>query len=169
MNLRDLEPTDREMELLEQRFPTPSLLLDLAKDKKKFFEYTLKWAMSIELLIENHLSELIALEQYLKDPQEFRRQWEKTKFCKGCVVAHSLELMGYSSECITGACPFQPAWKELQNTADEMYNFFKPLKKIEQFTREVFERAKEFRTKLRNIRKALTEDNTEPNIQEYIT
>lgn len=143
-------------------------LKDLAKDKKGFFEYTLKWAIAIELLLENHLSELIALEKYFDDPQEFKKQWEKTKFCKSCVVAHSLELMGYSSECITGACPYQPEWKELQNTADEMYNFFRPLKKIGDFTREVFEKAKEFRTKLRNIRKALTEDNTKPNIEEYL-
>lgn len=145
-----------------------SELKDLTKDKKKFFEYTLKWAMAIELLIENHLSELIALEEYLKDPEEFRKQWEKTKFCKGCVVAHSLELIGYSSECVTGACPYQPAWKELQNVADEIYNFFKPLKKIEDFSRKVYEEAKKFRTKLRNIRKALTEDNTEPSIEEYL-
>ena len=169
MSLRDLEPTDREMELLEQRFPTPSLLLDLTKDKERLFEYTLEWAITIELLLENHLSELIALGKYLDDPQDFKKRWEKTKFCKSCVVAHSLELKGYASECITGACPSSPSWKELQNLGSEMYQFFKPLKKIEHFTKPVFEKAKEFKTKLRDIRKALTEGNTKPNIQEYIT
>lgn len=144
-------------------------LKDLTKDKKKFFQYTLEWAMTIELLMENHLSELIALEQYLDDAADFRKHWEETNFCKSCVVAHSLELKGYASECITGVCPSQPEWKELQNVATEMYQFFSPLKKIEDFTREVFEKTKEFRTKLRNIRKALTEDNTKPNIEQYIT
>lgn len=144
-------------------------LIDLIKDKKRLFEYTLEWAITIELLLENHLSELIALEKYLEDPEEFKKRWEKTKFCKSCVVAHSLELKGYASECITGACPSSPSWKDLQNLGSEMYQFFKPLEKIEDFTREVFDKSKEFRTKLRDIRKALTEDNTEHKIQEYLT
>lgn len=143
-------------------------LKELAKDPKKFFEYTLKWSMAIELLIENHLSELIAIGGSLDDPEEFRRRWEDTSWCRGCVVAHSLELMGYSSECITGACPSQPAWKSLMNLASEMYEFFKPLKRIEDYTREVFEKTKEFRTKLRDIRKSLTEEDSH-KVEEYIT
>jgi len=147
----------------------PQKLKDLTKDKKKFFQYTLEWAMTIELLMENHLSELIALEKYLDDPADFRKHWEETNFCKSCVVAHSLELKGYASECITGACPSQPEWRELQSVATEMYQFFGPLKKIEDFTRDVFKKAKEFDTKLRNIRKALTEGDNTHKVEEYIT
>lgn len=141
---------------------------DLTKDKKSLYEYTLEWVITIELLLENHLSELIALEKHLDKPEEFKKHWEKTKFCKSCVVAHSLELKGYSSECITGACPSEPEWKDLQNLGSEMYKFFKPLRKIEDFTREVFEKAKEFRTKLRNIRKTLTEEDSR-KVEEFIT
>ena len=133
--------------------------MDLTKDKKQLEKYTKKWTLTIMLLTENHLSELIAIGEYVNDKEKFIKMWKETSFCKACVENHFLELQGYGSECVTGACYPLGVWRDLQNLSSEAYDFFKPLTKIEQYTREVFDKAQEFVTRLRSIRKRLTSED----------
>lgn len=130
-------------------------MIDLTKDKKKLEEYTRKWTLTIIFLTENHLSELVAIGQYVNDKGKFLQIWEETSFCKACVQNHFLELQGYGSECVSGACYPLGAWRELQALSSEGYDFFKRLTKIEHFTREVFDKVQDFVVKLRQVRKKL--------------
>lgn len=141
-------------------------MIDLTKDKKKLEEYTRKWTLTIIFLTENHLSELVAIGQYVNDKGKFLQIWEETSFCKACVQNHFLELQGYASECISGACDPSGAWRELQALSSEGYDFFKRLTKIEHFTREVFDKVQDFVVKLRNVRKKLETEGTKS--PEYI-
>ncbi len=141
-------------------------MMDLTKDTEKLQEYTKKWTLTIIFLTENHLSELVAIGNFIEDKTKFIQVWEETLFCKACVQNHFLELQGYSSECISGACDPLGAWRELQVLSSEAYDFFKPLTKIEHFTREVFEKVQRFVVKLRNVRKKLETKGTKS--PEYI-
>lgn len=141
-------------------------MIDLTKDKKKLEEYTKKWTLTIIFLTENHLSELVAIGNFIDDKRKFLQVWQETLFCKACVQNHFLELQGYSSECIAGACDPSGAWRELQALSSQAYDFFKPLTKIEHFTRQVFDKAQEFVVKLRNVRKKL--ETKETKSPEYI-
>jgi len=76
-------------------------------------------------------------------------------WCRECVTNHALELLGFASEAITGGCPNRAAWEELSITADEIYEFFEPLKKVEQYTKPVFQKATQFNFRIRAIRKKL--------------
>lgn len=134
-------------------------MIDLTKNKEKFLEYTLKWTLRVELLLENHLSELIALEKYAKNINELKKKAEELMFCQECVANHALELSGYASECITGDCPNPSAWNELFKLCDEMYDYFAPLTKLEDYTQEVFDKAKRYDFKLRSLRKRLESGN----------
>ena len=130
---------------------------DLQSDKKEFFRYTLKRALGIELLTENHLADLLALSKYVDQIQEFKERWKDVDFCKGCISAHCLELQSYGSECLTSQCPAQPEWRELARIADELYDFIEPLEKPEQYNKEVFDKVTDFSTRLRDVRKRLEE------------
>lgn len=136
-------------------------MIDLEKDKEEFFKYTLKWAMMVELLLEDHLSELEALGKYIDDSEKFKQVWNEAKFCQECIVNHSLEEAGFANECVTTKCPALPDWKELFNTASEMYDYFSPLTKMEDYTKEVFRKAGDFNSRLRSVRKKLEEAGME--------
>lgn len=129
---------------------------DLTKSKIDLQAYTLKSIMFLIPLIENHLSELVAIGSYLDEPEKFREAWVQTDFCRGCIVRHGGEIGGYALECIRGACDPTSAWRDLHNLGSEMYDFFEPKKKIQDYTKEVFEKAQEFVTRLREIRNRLT-------------
>lgn len=142
-------------------------MIDLTKDKKKLEEYTKKWALTIIFLTENHLSELAAIGKYVDNEGKFLQLWEETSFCKACVQNHFLELQGYSSECVSGACSPLGAWRELQILSSEVYDFFKPLTKIEHFKKETFDKIQQFMARLRNVRKKLEQADGK-NKAEYI-
>lgn len=133
-------------------------MAELEKDKTKFFRETLKDSLAIELLMENHLAKLLALSRYVGEPEELQKRLADVTWCKECVENHCLELgRGYSSECLTGACPAQPEWKELASICDELYDFLYPLEKVEQYTKKVFDKVSEFDSRLRDVRKKLEE------------
>lgn len=119
---------------------------DLTSSKVDLQAYTLKSIMFLIPLIENHLSELVAIGAYLDDPEKFREAWVKTDFCRGCIVRHGGEIGGYALECIRGVCNPTGAWQDLHNLGSEMYDFFLEKKKIEDYTKEVFDMAQEFVT-----------------------
>lgn len=129
---------------------------DLTSSKIDLQKYTLKSIMFLIPLIENHLSELIAIGRYLDEPEKFRNAWVQTDFCRECLVRHGGEIGGYALECVRGYCNPASAWRDLHNLGSEMYDYFEPLKRIEDYTREVFDKAQEFVTRLRGIRKQLT-------------
>jgi len=141
-------------------------MIDLTKNKEQFDKYTLKKTLSTELLLEDHLSDLIALEKYAGDVGKLRQKLVEILWCRECVTNHALELLGFSSEGITGDCPNRPAWEELSLASDEVYEFFEPLKKVEQYTKPVFEKARQFNFRIRAIRKKLEQGN--PARLEYI-
>jgi len=134
---------------------------NLEKDKEEFFRYTLKWATTIELLLENHMSELLSLAKYADDIEEFKKVWKEATFCKDCIVDHCKELLGYASECLTAGCPALESWRELFNVADELHDFILPLNKMEDYTSEVFDKIAEYDRRLREIRKELEEAGME--------
>ncbi|GAJ08532.1 unnamed protein product, partial [marine sediment metagenome] len=105
--------------------------------------------------LEDHLSDLIALEKYAGDMGKLKQKLVEILWCRECVTNHCLELLGFSSEAITGGCPNRSAWEELSLTSDEIYEFFEPLKRVEQYTKPVFEKARQFNFKIRAIRKKL--------------
>lgn len=142
-------------------------MIDLTKDRKKLEQYTKKWTLTIIFLTENHLSELVAIGNFVEDKGKFLQLWEETSFCKACVENHFLELQGYGSECVTGACSPLGAWKELQALSSEAYDFFKPLTKIEHFTKEIFDKVQNFVIQLRDVRKKLEQADGK-NKPEYI-
>jgi len=130
---------------------------DLESDKLAFCNYTVKWATTIELLLENHLSELLAMRKYVGKP-EFKDVWHQTDFCKDCGVSHAKELLGYSSEAITGGgCGDPELWQEMFTIADELHDFLFPLTKPEDYTPEVFDKIAQFNSRLREVRKKLEE------------
>ena len=129
---------------------------DLTESMPDLRKYTLRHIMFLVPLVENHLSELVAIGKYLDEPEKFRAAWERTNFCRGCVVRHGGEFAGYSLECIRGKCNPISAWRDLHNLGSEMYDYFEPKKKIENYTKEVFDQAQEFVTRLRDIRNRLT-------------
>lgn len=139
-------------------------MVDLEKDKEEFFRYTLKWAMMIELLLEDHLSELEALGKYIDEPEKFKEVWNEVKFCQECLYNQAIEIAGFANECVTAKCPALPDWEELFNTGSKIYDYFYPLTKMEDYTKEVFKKAGEFNSRLRLIRKRLQEAGAE-----YIT
>jgi len=143
---------------------------DLTSSKVDLHAYTLKSIMFLIPLVENHLSELVAIGAYLNDPDKFKLGWVRTDFCRECLVRHGGEIGGYALECIRGACDPTSAWADLHNLGSEIYDFFEPKKKIEDYTKEVFEKAKEFVARLRDIRKRLIsgdgEHITEQRIRE---
>ncbi|MBA7692414.1 hypothetical protein ES703_100981 [subsurface metagenome] len=141
-------------------------MIDLTKDKTQFNRYTLKKTLSTELLLEDHLSDLIALEKYAGDVEKLKQKLVEILWCRECVTNHSLELLGFASEAITGACPNRSAWEELSLVADEIYEFFEPLKKVEQYTKPVFQKATQFNFRIRAIRKKLEQGS--PASLEYI-
>ena len=132
---------------------------DLTSSKVDLQKYTLKSIMFLIPLIENHLSELIAVGQYLDEPEKFRSAWVQTDFCRECLVRHGGEIGGYALECIRGYCSPESAWRDLHNLGSELYDFFDEKTKIEDYTKEVFDRAQEFVTRLRSIRKRLTSED----------
>lgn len=134
---------------------------NLTESKVDFHSYTLKRVMFIIPLVEDHLSDLIAIGAYLDDPEKFRDAWVETDYCRECLVRHGGELGGYGQECIRGKCVSTRAWKDLRNFGSEIYDFFEPKKKIEDYTKEVFTQIQEFVTRLRDIRKRLTSDDGE--------
>ena len=118
--------------------------------------YTTKWATTIELLLENHLSELLALSKYVDNPEEFKEVWHETFFCKDCAISHSKELLGYASEAITGGgCGNPELWQELFNIANELHDFLVPLTKPEDYSKEVFDKIADYDSRLRAVRKKL--------------
>ncbi len=128
---------------------------DLQSDKKAFCSYTVKWATTIELLLENHLSELLAFRKYVGTP-DFEKIWHETAFCKDCAVSHTKELLGYASEAITGGgCGDKKIWEDLFTIADELHNFLVPLNQMDDYTLEVFEKVEDFESQLRSVRKEL--------------
>lgn len=141
---------------------------DLTSSKVDLQAYTLKSIMFLIPLIENHLSELVAIGSYLDDPEKFREAWVKTDFCRGCIVRHGGEIGGYALECIRGACDPSSAWRDLHNLGSEMYDCFEPKKKIKDYTKEVFDETQEFVTRLRDIRNRLTSGNGEHITEERI-
>ncbi|GAJ05680.1 unnamed protein product [marine sediment metagenome] len=141
-------------------------MIDLTKNRSQFNKYTLKKTLSTELLLEDHLSDLIALEKFSGDVGKLKKKLVEILWCRECVTNHALELLGFCSEAITGGCPNRPAWEELSITADEIYEFFEPLKRIEQYTKPVFEKARQFNFSIRAIRKKL--ENRSPARLEYI-
>jgi len=141
---------------------------DLTSNKIDLQAYTLKSIMFLIPLIENHLSELIAIGAYLDDPEKFREAWVQTDFCRECLVRHGGEIGGYALECIRGVCNPESAWRDLHNLGSEMYDFFLEKKKIEDYTKEVFDETQEFVTRLRDIRKRLTSDDGEHITEERI-
>jgi len=140
-------------------------MIDLTRNKAQFDRYTLKKTLSTELLLEDHLSDLIALQKYAEDSQKLKQKLAEILWCRECVVNHSLELLGFASEAITGGCPSKETWEELSITADEIYEFFEPLKRVEQYTKPVFEKARQFNFRIRGIRKKL---QGTPTSLEYI-
>lgn len=134
---------------------------NLTESKVDLQAYTLKSIMFLIPLIENHLSELIAIGAYLDNPGKFREAWVQTDFCRECLVRHGGEIGGYALECIRGVCNPESAWRDLHNLGSEMYDFFSEKKKIEDYTKETFDKAQEFVFRLRNIRKSLTNGDEE--------
>ena len=129
---------------------------DLQSGKIAFCNYTVKWATTIELLLENHLSELISLSKHSRDSEQFKKVWHETDFCKDCGIAHAKELLGYSSEAITGGgCGDPENWQELFTIANELHDFLIPLTKPEHYTSDVFQKIADFNSSLRSIRKKL--------------
>jgi hypothetical protein len=141
-------------------------MIDLTKDKTQFNRYTLKKTLSTELLLEDHLSDLIALEKFAGDMGKLKQKLVEILWCRECVTNHALELLGFASEAITGGCPNRPAWEELSLVSDEIYEFFEPLKKVEQYSKSVFEKARQFNFRIRAIRKKLEQGS--PARLEYI-
>jgi len=141
---------------------------DLTSSKVDLQEYTLKRIMFLIPLVENHLSELVAIGAYLSDREKFKDAWLETDFCRECLVRHGGEIGGYALECIRGACDPTSAWADLHNLGSEMYDFFEPKKKIQDYTKEVFDKAQEFVARLREIRKRLTSGDGEHIKEERI-
>ncbi len=139
---------------------------DLTRDKAQFERKTLKDVLGTVRLVENHLSDLIALGAKIDNPEEFRKAWEDTDYCRGCIVMHGAEIAGYGSECIRGYCSNPLTWRDLRNLGSELYDFFEPLKKIEQYTKKVFEDAQDFVIRLRATRNRLTGEDGEHIVRE---
>lgn len=141
---------------------------NLTQDKTALERYTLKHVMSLIPLIENHLSELVAIGQYKDDPEKWDEVWEEEEgeadFCIECLPRHGGEMMGYSEECIRGHCTNESVWRDLRNFGSEIYDYFDENSpeghtKKEDYTRKTFEECQEFVTRLRSIRKRLTGDD----------
>jgi len=138
---------------------------NLTQDKTALEKYTLKHVMSLIPLIENHLSELVAIGKYRDDPQKWEEVWEEEEgeadFCIECLPRHGGEMMGYSEECIRGHCTNEDAWRDLRNFGSEIYDYFSPggHTEKEDYTKETFEECQKFVIRLRSIRKRLTGDN----------
>ena len=141
---------------------------DLTESKLDIQSQNLKRVMFIIPLIEDHLSDLVAIGAYLDDPNKFMWAWVETKYCRECLVRHGGEIGGRGQECIRGECTPLRAWKDLRNLGSEIYDFFEPKKKIEDYTKEVFEKAQEFVARLRTIRKRLIEGEGEHITEERI-
>lgn len=136
---------------------------DLTEGKVDLQAYTLKSIMTLVPLIENHLSELVAIGAYLNDDDQrkFIAAWLKTDYCRECLSRHSGEISGYALECIRAICEPVSAWRDLHNLGSEMYDFFEAKSRIEDYTTKTFEEAQQFLTRLRNTRKRLTERSPE--------
>jgi hypothetical protein len=119
--------------------------------------YTLKSIMGVIPLVEQHLSEMVAIGAYLSDPEKLREAWVKTDYCRECLKRHSGEISGFALECIRATCDPVSAWRDLHNLGSEMYDFFEAKSSIEDYTTKTFEQAQQFLTRLRNTRKRLTE------------
>jgi len=141
---------------------------DLTSSKVDIQSQNLKRAMFIIPLIEDHLSDLVAIGQYLDDPDKFRWAWVETNYCRECLVRHGGELGGLGQECIRGKCIPPGAWRDLRNFGSEIYDFFEPKKRIEDYTKQVFDKDQEFVTRLRDIRKRLTSEDVEHIREERI-
>lgn len=141
---------------------------DLTSSKTEIQSQNLKRVMFIIPLVEDHLSDLVAIGAYLTDPDKFKWAWVETKFCRECLVRHGGELGGLGQECIRGECIPPGAWKDLRNFGSEIYDFFEPKKKIEHYTKEVFDKAQEFVAEMRDIRKRLTSGDGEHIKEERI-
>jgi len=154
-------------------------MVDLTKDKLQFCLYTIKWATTVELLLENHLSELLSLSKYMGNEKEFERVQHETFFCRDCILSHCKELAGYASEAITGGgCGDPQSWQDLFNIANELHDFLLPLTEAKDYTKEVFDRVADFDYRLRQIRKKLEETgvkfatsnkNTSLSDEEHVT
>lgn len=133
---------------------------DLTKSKVDLQSYTLKAVMGVVPLVENHLSELLALSTYLGDEEKFDQAWQKTLFCRECILRHAQgEISGYGLECIRGSCTPLESWKRLAALGSEIYDYFEPLREKQHYTGEVFDKTQEFLTRLRSVRKELTGDD----------
>jgi len=129
-------------------------------NKATLQSYTLKAVMSVVPLVENHLSELVVLSTYLGDKEKFDQAWQKTLWCRECILRHAQgEIFGYGMECIRGSCTPLESWKQLAALGSEIYDYFEPLREKEHYTGEVFGKAQEFLTRLRSVRKELTGDD----------
>ena len=134
---------------------------DLTQSKADLQKYTLKHVMLLIPLIENHLSELIAIGEYADDPEKFDQIWKEAEFCIECLPRHGGEMAGYSLECIRGYCTNENAWRDLRNFGSEIYDYFDENSpeghtKQEDYIEETFKDCQEFVTRLRSIRKRLT-------------
>ena len=140
---------------------------DLTQSKADLQKYTLKKVMGIIPLVENHLSDLIAIGRYKDNPEEWNKVWQEegeADFCIECLPRHGGEMMGYGEECIRANCSPENAWRDLHNFGSEIYDFFdkdnpQGHTKKENFTKETFKDCQEFVTRLRQIRKRLTGDD----------
>jgi len=138
---------------------------DLSRDKTELEANTLKDVLGTTRLTENHLSDLIAIgdkikeiEQELDDDVREKKAvkaWKDTKYCQECLVSHGAEIAGYGRECIRGVCSNPETWQNLRNLGSELYDYFKPLTRIGDYTKQVFEDAQNFVVRLRAIRKEL--------------
>jgi len=143
-------------------------MTDLTRNKTALERYTLKHVMSLIPLIENHLSELVAIGQYKNDPEKWDEVWKEKEgeadFCIECLPRHGGEMMGYGEECIRGHCSHENAWRDLRNFGSELYDYFDENSpeghtRKEDYTKDTFEDCQEFVTRLRHIRKRLTGDD----------
>lgn len=134
---------------------------DLTQSKVDLQAYTLKSIMALIPLVENHLSELVAIGAYLEDPEKFREAWLKTQFCRECITRHGGEISGYALECIRGACDPVSGWRDLHNLGSELYDFFLEKTSIEDYTKDIFTKTQQFLTRLRSVRKKLTEGKSD--------
>lgn len=133
---------------------------DLTTSKIDLQSYTLKNVMFIIPLMENHLSELLAISEYLDEPEKFLEAWKSTLFCAKCLERHGGELGGYALECVRGLCVPLSSWRNLANLGSEIYDFFSNHRTVEDYQRkETYDTAQEFVTRIRGLRKELTGDD----------
>lgn len=133
---------------------------DLTRSKVDLQAYTLKNVMFIIPLMENHLSELLAIGEYLNEPEKFLQAWENTLFCAECLQRHGGELGGYALECVRGSCIPLSTWRNLANLGSEIYDFFSNHRTVEDYQKkETYYKTQEYVTRIRALRKELTGDD----------